>query len=458
MSGRLDLLEKEDINKLIFKFSLPSIIGMLVTASYTIFDRIFVGQGVGSLALTGISLIFPIVVIIMAFSMLIGIGATAMVSIKLGEKKQAEAEAIAGNAFTLSIIVSVILTIVGFIFLDNILISFGAEGEVLKYAHDFCVILLPGTIFQVLLFTLNNIIRGEGNPKTAMITMLISSIINVILNPIFIFVMHMGIKGSALATVISQFISMIWVIAYFYSKNSIIKLHWHNFKIKPEYVKKIFSLGIASFAMQIAGSIIAVIINTKLKVYGGDLAVASFGIIFSVQALFFMPVLGINQGIQPILGYNFGSGNFNRVQKTLKSSLIMATVICLFGFLIIFFASESIVSLFSRNDFELVAIGSRGLKIYNLMFFVIGFQLIAAGYFQAIGKAKHSLFFSMLRQIIALVPALFILPRYFMLDGIWLAGSVSDAFATIVMILFLFYEWKNLERNKEFSMKSVEIM
>jgi putative MATE family efflux protein len=458
MDERLDLLEKEKVNKLIFKFSLPTIIGLLVTASYTIFDRIFVGKGVGSLALTGISFVFPLVVIIMAFAALIGIGATAMVSIKLGEKNQEEADAIAGNAFTLSIVTSLILTVFGYIFLDRLLIVFGAEGEVLKYAHDFTIILLPGTVFQILLFTLNNIIRGEGNPKIAMITMLISSIINIILNPIFIFILKMGVKGSALATVISQFISMIWVIAYFYGKKSIIKLYWRNFKIKAEYVKKIFSIGMASFAMQIAGCIITIILNTELKAYGGDMAVASFGIILSVQTLFLMPIFGINQGIQPILGYNFGAKKYNRLQEALKSSMIIATLVCIFGFIIIFFFSEFIISLFSKNDSDLISIGSHGLRIWTFLFPFIGFQIVSMSYFQAIGKAKQSLFFSMLRQVLALIPLLLILPKYFLLDGVWLAGPFSDGFASIVMIIFLIYEWKHLEKMKKASISGFPIV
>ena len=448
MNERLFLLENEKIIKLIYKFSLPSIIGLLITASYTIIDRIFIGNGVGVLALSGVTIIFPIIMIGMAFSMLVGIGSTALVSIRLGEKKINEAEQILGNAISISIIISIFLIIFCYLFIDEILYIFGADKEVFSYAKEFLIFFLPGTIFQLLLFTLNNIIRGEGNPKTAMYTMFLSSIVNIILNPLFIFVFKLGVKGSAIATVISQFISCTWVLLYFYSNKSILKIRIHNLKLKFKVTRDIFSIGMASFAMHIVGSIVIMIFNSKLKIYGGDLAVASLGIINSIVTLFLMPIFGINQGIQPILGYNYGAKRFNRIQETLKSSMIIATIICIIGFSIIFLSSNIIVGLFSKNDENLIYIGSHGLKLFTLMFPFVGFQIVAAGYFQAIGKAKHSLFFSMLRQAIVLIPLLFFLPSYFYLDGIWLAGSFSDGIAALIMCLFIFYEWKNLEVQK----------
>lgn len=448
MNERLYLLEKEQILKLIYKFSLPSIIGLLITASYTIIDRIFVGQGVGVLALSGITIVFPIIMIGMAFSMLVGIGSTALVSIRLGEKKVKEAELILGNGITLSFVIALILMVVCFIFIDKMLIFLGAEKEVFLYAKEFLFYFLPGTVFQLLLFTLNNIIRGEGNPKVAMYTMLLSSIINIILNPLFIFVFNWGIKGSAIATVCSQIISFFWVFFYFYTKKSILKIHTKNLILNVKIVKGIFSIGMASFAMHIVGSIVILIFNNELKTYGGDLAVASMGIVNSIVTLFLMPIFGINQGIQPILGYNYGAKRYDRVQNTLKTSILIATFICLFGFSIIFVYSDKIVSLFSKNDYTLIYIASHGLKLFTLLFPVIGFQIVTAGYFQAIGKAKHSLFFSMLRQTIILIPLLFILPRFFYLDGVWLAGAFSDGIAALIMCVFIFIEWKSLENQK----------
>ncbi|HQJ76389.1 MAG TPA: MATE family efflux transporter, partial [Bacteroidota bacterium] len=313
MNERLFLLENEKIIKLIYKFSLPSIIGLLITASYTIIDRIFIGNGVGVLALSGVTIIFPIIMIGMAFSMLVGIGSTALVSIRLGEKKINEAEQILGNAISVSIIISIFLIIFCYLFIDEILYIFGADKEVFSYAKEFLIFFLPGTIFQLLLFTLNNIIRGEGNPKTAMYTMFLSSIVNIILNPLFIFVFKLGVKGSAIATVISQFISCTWVLLYFYSNKSILKIRIHNLKLKFKVTRDIFSIGMASFAMHIVGSIVIMIFNSKLKIYGGDLAIASLGIINSIVTLFLMPIFGINQGIQPILGYNYGAKRFNRI-------------------------------------------------------------------------------------------------------------------------------------------------
>jgi len=261
--------------------------------------------------------------------------------------------------------------------------------------------------------------------------------------------LKLGIKGSALATVIAQSLGMIWVISYFFSKRSILKFRISYMKLRLPIIKEIFSIGFPSFIMQIAASAIVIIINTELKKYGGDLAIASYGIVNSTLSLFLMPIFGINQGIQPIFGYNFGAKKFDRLKQTLKSAMIIATIICLFGFLIIYFFSDSVVSLFSDGDMELIAISSHGLRIFVLVFPVAGFQIILSSYFQSIGKAKHALFFILLRQVIAFVAFLYILPRFFHLDGVWLSAPAADTFSGIVMVFFLIYEWRYLEKMKK---------
>jgi len=433
-------LEKETIGKLLFQFSLPAITGMIVMASYNVVDRLFVGRGVGPLAISGIAITFPIIIAFMGFGMLVGVGAAAMVSIKLGEKKIQEAEIILGNAFTLSIIIALVITGLCYLFLEPLLRLLGGSGEVLTYAVDFSKIVLISAVFQSIAFTLNNIIRGEGNPKMAMATMIIGAILNIILNPIFIFGFHWGIQGSAWATVISQFVSSLWVMLYFFGKKSHVRFHYKYLKLQKEFVLKIFSIGISPFAMQIGSSIVILVFNKLLASYGGDLAIAAMGIAISVLNFVLMPVFGINQGIQPIIGYNFGAKLYPRVRRVLKLAMIAATIICTAGFFVVLIFSESIIGLFCKNDPELVNIGGRGMRILFLMLPIAGFQIVNSAYFQAVGKAKQSVMLTLNRQFLFLIPMLLIFPRFFQLDGIWFAMPASDVAASLLSLFFFYRE------------------
>jgi putative MATE family efflux protein len=439
-------LEKDRLGKLIFEFSLPAIIGMMVMASYNIVDRIFVGRGVGALAISGIAITFPVLIIFMAFSMLVGVGATAILSIRLGEKNLKEAEETLGNALTLAVLISLILTIIFYVFLDPVLAAFGGSGEVLQYAKDFSHIMLIGMLFQTVSFTMNNLIRGEGNPKMAMTTMIIGAVINTILNPLFIFVLHWGIQGSAWATVFSQLISSTWVLIYFFGKKSHVHFHLGNLKLKTNIVLKIFSIGISPFIMQIASSAVIIIFNKSLEHYGGDLAIASWAITNALTMFIVMPIFGINQGIQPILGYNFGAKLFRRVRKVFEIGIIASTIICTIGFIVVLFFSENLVNFFSKDNNELLVIGSRALRIYLLMLPVVGYQIIGTAYFQAVGKPKYSIILALLRQVIILIPAILILPLFFNLDGVWMAGPVADGLSAIISGVFLLNEMKVLKR------------
>lgn len=451
---RILRLEKEDIGKLLFKFSLPAIIGMMVTASYNIVDRIFVGRGVGALAISGIAITFPALIIFMAFSMLVGIGATAIISIRLGEKKIKEAEETLGNALSLALIISIVLTLIFYIFLDPILVAFGGSGEVFQYAKDFSLIMLIGGVSQTISFTLNNIIRGEGNPKMAMTTMIIGAIFNIILNPIFIFVLHWGIRGSAWATVISQTISAAWVLSYFFGKRSHVHFHIKNLKLKKNIVLKIFSIGVSPFTMQIASSIVIILFNNSLAHYGGDLAVATMAITNAVAMFIVMPVFGINQGVQPIIGYNFGAKLFHRVKRVFELALISSTIICIVGFVVTMLFGENIVGFFSK-DKELIDIGSRALKIFMLMLPVVGYQVVVAAYFQAIGKARSAMILTVTRQVLFLIPLVLILPNFFDLDGVWMSGPVADGLAAILSGIFLYNEMKRLKKLEKSSLAVV---
>ena len=341
-------LGEESIGKLLMKFSIPAIVGMLVNALYNVVDRIFVGhiEGVGELALSGVTVTFPISNIIMAFGMLVGIGTAALVSIKLGQQKKEEAEHILGNAFTLIIIISFIVTALGLIFLEPMLLKFGASKETLPYAKEYITVILIGVIFQNIGFGLNNTIRSEGNPRIAMFTMLIGGILNTILDPIFIFVFHMGTRGAAIATVISQAVNTIWVLAYFFSGKSVLKIRYKNLKLDTKVVKSIFAIGMSPFSMQIAASIVTIISNRSLVKYGGDLALGAMGAIMSIVMLVLMPIFGINQGCQPIIGYNYGAKKYNRVKHALKLAILAATTITTTGFIIIqLFAKQLIGSI-----------------------------------------------------------------------------------------------------------------
>lgn len=441
-------LGEESIGRLLWKFSIPAIVGMVVNALYNIVDRIFVGRGVGMLGISATTVVFPISLIIMAFGMLVGIGAAAAVSIKLGQQKKDTAEHILGNAFTLTILISVLVTTLGLIFEEPLLKAFGASPDVMPLSKQFMTIILLGAVLQNIGFGLNNIIRSEGNPKIAMLTMLIGAILNTIFNPIFIFGLQLGIRGSALATIVSQSICSIWVLSYFLGKKSTLKLKEKNLRLKANIVKQILAIGMSPFLMQLAASLINVTFNKEFETHGGDIAIAAFGIINSIILLILMPIFGINQGSQPIIGYNYGAKNFGRVKKALKLAILAATAVSTVGFIVVELFPRAIISIFSSTNIELINIGSKGIRIFLSMLPIIGFQIVSANYFQAIGKAKISIFLSLSRQVIILLPLLLILPNVFKLKGIWAAGPTSDFLSSIVTAVFLLREVRHLENSE----------
>lgn len=439
-------LENERIGKLLLKFSIPAIIGMLVNALYSIVDRVFVGRGVGSIALSGVAVTFPITNVIMAVGMLVGVGAAAVVSIKLGQKNKIQAEEILGNAFTLVIILSILVTILGIAFLTPILKILGASAETMPYAKQFATIILIGVVLQNIGFGMNNLIRAEGNPKIAMITMLISAALNFILNPILIFGLKLGVTGSALATIISQTVCSAWIILYFTKGKSLLKLKKENLKLDTNLVKEIIAIGMSPFSMQLAASLVTIIFNTNLAKYGGDTAIGAFALINSIAMLILMPIFGINQGAQPIIGYNYGAKNAKRVKKTLIYACAAATSISTLGFIMVQLFSVQIIKIFNNTDSNLIAIGSNGIRIFLVMLSAVGIQVVCANYFQAIGKAKNSMFLAILRQVVFLIPLILIMPHFFNLNGVWMAGPISDFMSSIVTLFFIYFEMKSLKR------------
>jgi len=434
-------LETESIGKLLFKFSIPAITGMIVNALYNIVDRIYIGhiKGVGSYALSGLAITFPISVIIMAFSMLVGIGASAVISIRLGEKNKDSANDILGNALILITIISLVLGILGVVFLNELLILFGASENSIPYAKAYIQIILMGAVFQNIGFGINNIIRAEGNPKMAMLTMVFGAIINIILDPIFIFGFNMGVQGAAIATIISQAFNTLWVLKYFTFKNSgsTLKIKKASLKLHKYIIKDIFAIGMAPFSMQIASSLVVILYNKGLYAYGGDLAIAAMGILNSISMLIFMPIFGISQGIQPIIGYNYGAKLYPRVLKVLKLAITFGTCIAIVGFISVQLFAKSLIGVFVGNNPDLINLGARGLKIDLIFLPILGFQILGASYFQAINEAKTSMILSILRQVIVLIPLILILPLFFKLDGLWLSQPCADLIATVLTAFFL---------------------
>jgi len=436
-------------------YFVPSFIGVMVNSLYNIVDRVYIGQGVGSLALAGLSVVFPIMIIGAAFGMMIGIGSGVRVSINLGKKDFSRAEQVLGNGFTLMILVSVLYTIAGYALKDPLLRWFGATGATYDFAQEYLDIILAGGLFQTVGFSLNNIIRAEGNARIAMYSMLLSAGVNIVLDPILIFGFGMGVAGAAWATLISMAALDVWVLNHFLrSRKSVIKLRLPAMRLDWRIVKYIIAIGISPFSMQVASSAVQAILNTRLITYGGDLAVSAIGIINSISMLVVMSVVSITMAAQPIIGYNYGALQFGRVKETLKLSMLSATLVSVFTWAIIMSFPDFIVKLFNTSDPELLAIGVHGLRIFLFMLPIVGFQIVAGNYFQAVGKASTSLFLTLLRQVLALIPLLLILPTFFGLEGVWGAMPLADIFSACVVTFFLTREWKQLSRKELAVMES----
>ncbi len=437
-------LAEGKIAPLMMKYFVPAFVGVVVNSLYNIVDRIYIGQGVGAEALSGVSVVFPIMLIMMGFSMLIGIGSGVMVSISLGRRDVPRAEKTLGTGVVLMVMVSLLITGVGFAIKGPILRSFGAGDAIYQYANDYLDIILFGVVFQVVGFSLNNVIRSEGNARLAMVSMLISAGVNIILDPLFIFVFDMGVKGAAWATLISMFVLTIWVLAHFRSSRAEIMLRREYLRVDWGVTKDIVAIGMAPFTMQIAGSVVQGLLNQRLILYGGDLAVGAMGIINSVVTLVVMTIVAINMAAQPIIGFNYGARSPERVREALGISLRYASYIAVGAFILMELFPGTLVSLFNSSSEELSQITIRGLRIYILAFPVVGYQVVAGNFFQSIGKAKLSLLMTLLRQVFFLLPLLLVFPSFWGLPGIWVAFPVSDVLASMVVAWLLVREWRRL--------------
>lgn len=439
-SSRSKMLGEQPIPELLMRFSVPAIVGMMVNALYNVVDRIFLGAGVSQLAIGGVFLNFPILLMIMAFGMLIGVGGSTLASIRFGEGKKEESEKILGNAITLTALFGIAMMILFSIFLEKLLRLFGASETILPYAIDYGRIIVLGIPFQIIGFGINFFIRSEGNPKVAMATMFIGAITNIILDYVFIYPLQMGVMGAALATIIGQLFSAIWVMRYFLSNQSLLKLRRETLRLEWKYVKEIFSLGITPFSMQLVASGINILYNNQLQAYGGDLATSSMGVIQSISTLAFMPVFGLNQGISPIVGFNHGARNYKRVQKTMQIGIWIAVLYMTANWIISMAFPEVLVRIFISRPDEFAIIRDMvvpGVRLNNLFIPIAGYQIIAANYFQSTGKPRIGFILTMSRQLLILLPAITILPLFFGMNGIWVAMAVSDGLSSLITTFFI---------------------
>ena len=446
MKNKHQFMGSEKITKLLIQFSLPAIIGMLVNALYSIVDRIYIGniKDVGHFAIAGVGLTFPVTIFVFAFAVLIGLGGATNISLNLGKKQKDEAEHYLGNAICFGTIISTIIGILVIIFMEGLVDKLGGSENTSKYTIEYLRIVAIGFPATIVGYVANAGIRSDGNPKMSMVTLLIGAIINIVLDPIFIFGMDMGVSGAAWATIISQYISAAWTIYYFRSKFSGLKLYMKDLPLKWERIKNIMAMGSAPFALQLGSSLVNYTFNHTLKIYGGDNSIGAMAIIQAIVIFLAMPIFGINQGLQPILGYNYGAKLYARVREALRKAILGASIICIFDFIVIQFLSKYFIFIFTREK-ALLDIASFGLRINTIMFPIIGFQIISSVYFQAVGKPKLSLFISLSRQIIILIPCIIVMSRLFGLTGIWFAAPTSDFISTVITFILIKREMKILK-------------
>lgn len=445
MKQQTEALGTENISKLLVRLSIPSTIAMSVMALYNLVDTIFVGQGVGTLAIGGLAVVMPLQMLIFAISQVLGMGGSSVISRALGSADVEKANQTFGNLITLTLLLSLSLTLLGYLFARPLLFLFGAQGKIVPFAVDYFLVVFAGTPFLSFAMIFNNIIRAEGNAKTAMFIMSMAAVINIILDPVFIFGLHWGVKGAGAATVVSQVCAFIYMLLYYTRGKSSLRFYVKHLLPERGIVSEVFALGASSLGRHGAGSILMAILNHILFVYGGELSVAVYGIINRIMRVIFMPVFGIVQAFLPITGFNYGAGNLKRVLETLRKSILVSTLIFSLIFLFLMIFAGPVMKVFSSNK-DLIEQGKFAIRGILLLTPLIGFQVIGAGYFQAIGKALPSFFLSLTRQIFFLLPLVLLLPRYWGLNGIWFSFPAADMLSAVVTTIMLVPEVKRLKQ------------
>lgn len=431
-------LGTKPVGQLLTQYAIPAIIAMTASSLYNMVDSIFIGQGVGAMAIAGLAITFPFMNLSGAFGAAIGIGSSTLISVKLGEKDYKTAQEALGNNVTMNVIIGIAFAAVCLTFLEPILGFFGASETTMPYAKEYMEIILLGNVITHLYFGMNAVLRSASKPRQAMYATMFTVALNTMLDPLFIYTFDMGIRGAAIATILSQFIAMCWQFRLMSNKDELLHLRRGIYHLQSRLVKKIISIGISPFAMNACACLVVIFINNALVEHGGDMAVGAYGIGNRVGFMFVMVCIGINQGMQPIAGYNYGAKLYDRMLLVLRYAIIGATVVMTVGWTIGELIPEPIVRLFTSDD-ELVAVSVHGLRINMAVFPIIGYQIVVTNFFQSIGKAKISAFLSMSRQMLFLIPMIVVLPQFFGIDGVWAALPASDALSAVVAFGMMTY-------------------
>lgn len=442
------VLGSEPIGRLLTQYAIPAIIAMTASSLYNMADSIFIGHGVGALAISGLALTFPLMNLAAAFGSLVGVGASTLVSVKLGQKDYDGANHILGNVLVLNVLLGVGFTLVFWLLLDPILYFFGASEQTIGYAHDYMRIILLGNVITHMYLGLNSVLRSSGFPKMAMYATLSSVIINCVLNPLFIFVFNWGIQGSAWATVISQAISLTGQLIHFSKPTQLLHFRKGIYRLRAEIVQAILSIGLSPFLMNLCSCMIVILINRGLKEHGGDMAIGAYGIVNRIAFLFVMIIMGFNQGMQPIAGYNFGAKLYHRVTEVTRLTMRWAVGVASVGFLLCQLTPEVIIGLFT-TDQELIDIASKGLHIVFAVYPIVGFQMVATNFFMSIGMSRKAIFLSLTRQLIFLIPCLIILPPLMGQIGVWISIPIADVMAASVTAFMLIRQFKKFKMERQ---------
>lgn len=426
------------------QYAIPAIIAMTASSLYNMVDSIFIGHGVGALAISGLALTFPLMNLAAAFGSLVGVGASTLISVKLGQKDYDTAQRVLGNVLVLNVIIGLLFTVVTLIFLDPILYFFGGSDATVGYARDYMVVILLGNIITHIYLGLNAVLRSAGHPQKAMYATIATVLVNTLLDPLFIYVFDWGIQGAAIATITAQVLALIWQFKLFSNKNELLHFHKGIYRLKKKIVYDSLAIGMSPFLMNLAACFIVILINQGLQKYGGDLAIGAFGIVNRLVFIVVMIVMGLNQGMQPIAGYNYGAQQYLRVRKVLIVTIVAATLVTTFGFLVGMLMPELAVSIFTTDE-ELIRLAAKGLRITVVFFPIIGFQMVTSNFFQSIGMASKAIFLSISRQVLILIPCLLILPRYYGQFGVWVSMPVSDITASLIAGSMLIWQMKKLK-------------
>ena len=442
-------LGTKPVGRLLLQYALPAIVAMVASSLYNMVDSIFIGQGVGALAISGLAITFPFMNLSAAFGAAIGVGSSAFLSVKLGQRDYDIANKILGNCVMLNIIIGIAFGGVGLLFLDPILRFFGASDATLPYAREYMVVILIGNAVTHLYLGLNAVMRAAGKPRVAMYITIFTVVINAILDPLFIYTLRLGIRGAAYATILSQLMALMWQWKLFGNRKEFLHFDYGKFRVEMPIVRNIISIGISPFSMNACACLVVIFINNSLMKYGGDMAVGAYGIANRVAFIFVMVTMGVCQGMQPIAGYNYGAQNYNRMLEVLRLAVIAGTLVCAVGFVIAVFFPEPCVRLFT-TDVELIEKSVVAMRYIMALFVIIGAQMVITNFFQSIGKAKVSIFLSLSRQLIFLVPAIAILPPLMGLDGVWLAMPLSDGVAAVMAYAMLWIYVRRLKGEKKY--------